>query len=139
MSEQRHPDRNAQIVALYRHGWTASEIANHIGCTRNTVAGALHRAGERRGLVRRKTGCGASDQPTRRNAKNLLLDARDLEDLRMLRCWDDGWSTGEIAAHMRVSRNTVIGRLDRIFKAADPGDIARPWGEENLRLQPTSF
>ena len=137
----RNAARNVRMVTLYIAGWTASEIAREFQCTRNVVAGALHRAGAQRGIVRRDSGgrATAPPKPTKANALNALRDPRDLEDLTILRCWDDGWSAGEIAGALRMTRNVVIGRLDRIFKASDPGDISRPWAEENPRLHPASF
>ena len=133
-------ERNAMFIALFRDGWSYCEIAASMGCTPNVVAGALHRAGERRGLVRRKTGPSKGRaKPTLKDVRNVLRDKRDMEDLLILRRWDDGWSAGEIAHAMNLSRNVVIGRIDRIAKAAEPGDISRPWGEENTRLHPASF
>ena len=138
----KNEGRDARFIRLFRDGWSYGEIAAEMGVTPNVVAGALHRAGEKRGLVRRESGAKATRcgvKPTRADVRNMMRDRRDMEDLMILRRWDDGWSAGEIAHAMRISRNVVIGRLDRIFKASEPGDISRPWGEENSRLHPASF
>jgi RNA polymerase sigma factor (sigma-70 family) len=38
------PPRQREALSLRRHGWKHREIADHLGCTIETVAGLLHRA-----------------------------------------------------------------------------------------------
>lgn len=43
---------------------------------------------------------------------------RDADDLEMLRLTSEGWTRQEVADHLGVTKGVIIGRLDRIRKAA---------------------
>lgn len=67
--------RNERIRALVANGWTYSEVAAKVGCTRNAVAGVMKRA----------TGYKRTDPPTGRlrgedhqNAKISEADVREI-------------------------------------------------------------
>jgi transposase len=79
-----------ELAALYRAGWSAPAIADHMGCSRSTI-------------YRRLAAAGIARRPARR-----ALSRHDL-----IAGLARGWSAPEIAAAHAVSVSCVCRALDR--------------------------